>query len=58
MLSSYQQQHLDKLEEVVGEEEFSGTAVEGVRRETKGLWESDEGGGRHLGAPTRCYSLL
>lgn len=56
----------DKLGEVVGEEEFSGTAVEGVRRETKGLWGSTEGGGRHdslldlgtwWGAGTHCLLL-
>lgn len=63
-LNSHQQQHLTSWGKLWGKNNVQELAVEGWRRETKGLWGSVEGGVRHdslldLGspAPTRCCLL-
>lgn len=46
-LSSRQQQHLTSWGKLWGKNDVQELTVEGLRRETKGLWGSDEGGIRH-----------
>lgn len=64
VLNSRQQQHLTSWGKLWGKNNVQELTVEGLRRETKGLWGSEEGGITHdslldLGspAPTRCCSL-